>query len=72
MNAAELRALRKRLGMTREQLADALDLSIDTINNYEGARGPYQIPRVVELAIREVERASQRDTQTPGKTDIPD
>ena len=50
MTAADLRALRKRLGMTQAQLAEALDLTVGSISNYEGARGPYEIPRVVELA----------------------
>jgi transcriptional regulator with XRE-family HTH domain len=52
MTAADMRALRKRLGMTQAQLAKALDLTVGSISNYEGARGPYAIPRVVELACR--------------------
>jgi transcriptional regulator with XRE-family HTH domain len=50
MTADEFRALRKRLGMTQAQLADALDIDVSSISNYEGTRGPYKIPRVVELA----------------------
>ncbi len=51
MTADELRALRKRLGMTQAQLAAALDLSPSSISNYEGARSPaLPIPRVVALA----------------------
>jgi transcriptional regulator with XRE-family HTH domain len=51
-----MRAMRKRLGITRSQLAEALDLTVGTINNYEGARGPYAIPRVIELACEALER----------------
>jgi len=50
MTADDLRALRKRLGMTQVQLAEALDVQPSTIANYEGGRGPYEIPRMVELA----------------------
>ena len=57
MTADELRALRKRLGMTQAQLAEALDLTVGSISNYEGARGEYKIPRVVELAC---ERLAQK------------
>jgi hypothetical protein len=49
MTADDLRALRKRLGMTGAAGA-ALGLQSSTISNYEGARGTYEIPLVVELA----------------------
>ncbi len=52
MTADELRALRKHLGMTQAQLAAALDLTASSISNYEGVRGPYKIPRYIELALR--------------------
>jgi DNA-binding XRE family transcriptional regulator len=51
MTADELRALRKRLGMTQAQLAEALGKTVGSISNYEGARGPYEIPHAIELAL---------------------
>ncbi len=56
MTADDMRALRKRLGMTQAQLADALGVDVSTISNYEGARGPYKIPRRAELAVKAVAR----------------
>ncbi len=56
MTADELRALRKRLGMTQVQLAEALGLSASSISNYEGARSwGLPIPRVVVLACETLE-----------------
>jgi transcriptional regulator with XRE-family HTH domain len=52
MTADDLRALRKRLGMTQAQLAAKLDLTVRTIAYYEGGHGPYKIPRVVALACK--------------------
>jgi transcriptional regulator with XRE-family HTH domain len=60
MTADDLRALRKRLGMTQAQLAEALGLTVGTISNYEGARGPYEIPRVVELACEALAQKTRR------------
>ncbi|HUC70351.1 MAG TPA: helix-turn-helix transcriptional regulator [Stellaceae bacterium] len=48
MRPDELRSLRKRLGLTQAQLAEALDMSRDQIVRFEGGRSP--IPRVVALA----------------------
>jgi transcriptional regulator with XRE-family HTH domain len=60
MTSDDLRALRKRLGMTQAQLAAALDLQPSTISNYEGARGPYEIPHVVALACEALLQRSER------------
>jgi transcriptional regulator with XRE-family HTH domain len=60
MTADDLRALRKRLGMTQWQLAKALGITPSTISNYEGARGDYEIPRVVELACEALAQKSRR------------
>ena len=49
MTRTELRALRKRLGLTQAQLAEALDMSRDQIVRFEGGRA--KIPRVVVLAL---------------------
>jgi transcriptional regulator with XRE-family HTH domain len=62
VTAADLRALRKRLGLTQAQLAAALDLSPSTISNYEGGGRPaLPIPRVVELACQALVAKDQRD-----------
>jgi len=69
MTADDFRAFRKRLWMTRAQLAEALDLSLDTVNNYEGARGLYQIPRVIELACEALEsRLTKRHTMATAES----
>lgn len=52
MTANDIRDLRKRLGMTQEQLAEALDVSVATVQNYEGGRTSRRRPvaKVIELA----------------------
>lgn len=67
MTNEELTALRERLGMTRQQLAAALDMSISRLTDYElgytrGRKTPAAIPRTVELALAELERGT--DVQT--------
>jgi transcriptional regulator with XRE-family HTH domain len=61
MTTAEFRALRQRLGLTREQMAELLDVSPSTISNYEGAgRPPVRIPRVVAMACETLETEGTR------------
>jgi len=52
MTPAHLRAARRRLGLTQQQLADALDVHRVTVAEWERERtdGP-PIPRIVALAI---------------------
>lgn len=58
MTAAELTALRKRLGWSKVEMARRLDISVSRLRDYEAGktRGPQkrsaEIPRVVELAIK--------------------
>lgn len=52
MTRTELRALRKHLGLTQEQLAVELDMSRDAVARYESGRSA--IPRVVALACEQV------------------
>lgn len=65
MTADDMRALRKRLGMTQPQLAEALDVSASTIANYEGGRKDrlLPIPRVVELACEALLARSRKNEQ---------
>lgn len=49
MTGDELKNWRMRLGMTQGDLAKRLDISAQTISNYE--RGA-NVPRVVSMAIR--------------------
>jgi len=60
MTGAELRAARKRRGMTQAQLAVALDVSISRLHDWETGterhRGtPAPVPRLVELAVSRLE-----------------
>ena len=50
----DFRAWRKKIGMTQEQLAAALDLSRRTIGYYED--GTQLVPRVVLLAMKGLKR----------------
>ncbi len=58
MTAAELVALRERLGWSKREMARRLDISVSRLADYEAGqtRGPKPrlapIPRVVELAIK--------------------
>jgi transcriptional regulator with XRE-family HTH domain len=56
MTNTELRATRKRLGLTQAQLAAALGISVSQLHNYERGSdrrtgAPCPVPRLVELAI---------------------
>jgi len=58
MTAEELRAVRKRLGWSKREMARRLGISVSRLTDYEAGetRGPQAraalIPKVVELAIR--------------------
>jgi transcriptional regulator with XRE-family HTH domain len=54
MQGEELKRNRERLGWTQEYLAKRLDVTSMTIKRYES--GKIEIPRVVELALKEIER----------------
>jgi transcriptional regulator with XRE-family HTH domain len=54
MTPDDLRAYRKRLGITQTQLAEALGLSRRAIIRYEDGTRP--IPRPVELACETIAR----------------
>ncbi len=65
MNSDEFREARRRLGVTQQQLADALEIAIFTVKCYE--RGtwsdgrPALVPRAIELALEALEaRANLR------------
>ena len=60
MTAKEFRAWRDRMGWSQQRVADALDLSISTVKNYElgfrrGSEEAAKVPRVVEMACRLLE-----------------
>ena len=54
MTPTDLRILRARYKWTQEDLAKELDVSTQTIRNYEGGRTP--IPKVVGMAAELIER----------------
>jgi DNA-binding transcriptional regulator YiaG len=53
MTADELRDLQAALGMTNEQLADAIGVSLSTVVKWRGAQHP--IPRTAAMAIRSLQ-----------------
>jgi transcriptional regulator with XRE-family HTH domain len=64
MTAAELVALRERLGWSKRETARRLDISVSRLADYEAGqtRGPQTrpapIPRVVELALWALEHGA--------------
>lgn len=61
MTPDELIGLRRRLGMSRQQLANALGRSVSRLADYEagytrGRGNAAPIPYVVEMALAELER----------------
>lgn len=57
MTGAELRDLRSRLGLSQDQLAQALGVSRSQVVNWEQGRDrhtgrPAPVPRAIELAVR--------------------
>ena len=58
MKAENLRKIREKLDMTRAQLARALDVNERTVRRWENDET--EIPRTVELALREIERPAAR------------
>jgi transcriptional regulator with XRE-family HTH domain len=66
MSGTELKALRERLGLTQQQLADRLGMSRSQIIDYEsgtkrGTGRPAVIPKVVELALAKIEENAARE-----------
>jgi transcriptional regulator with XRE-family HTH domain len=57
MDGTELRAQRKRLGWTQTEMADALGLSLRTLQRYESAD---EVPRHIALAVRYIVEQSLR------------
>lgn len=50
MTPEQFKAAQSRLGMTNQQLADALDVSLSTIVKWRA--GAHTIPKVVDLALK--------------------
>lgn len=59
MTPAEFRAARKRLGMTVDELAEALGMTDRMMNHY--ASGAQPVPVTVALAIEALEARAQKD-----------
>jgi DNA-binding XRE family transcriptional regulator len=63
MTGAELRATRKRLGMSQASLAAELGVSVSQLHNWEwgfyrGTDRPCPVPRAIELACMTLETSS--------------
>ena len=56
MTADELKAWRKRSGMTQRSLANELGIHWRTVQEYEAGR--LRVTKLVELALQSIERAS--------------
>lgn len=54
MRPDELKRRREAMGLTQEQLARALDVTMMTVSRWE--RGVYAIPQYIELAVEALER----------------
>jgi transcriptional regulator with XRE-family HTH domain len=54
MTREDLQLKRKALGLTQEQLARELDVTVLTVSRWE--RGVYRVPRHIELAVEALER----------------
>ena len=64
MTGAELRATRKRLGMSQASLAAELGVSVSQLHNWEwgfyrGTDRPCPVPRAIELACMAIEGGNQ-------------
>lgn len=66
MDKASLKAARKRLGMTQAQLATKLGYSQNSVWNWENG---FDVPKVVELAMRALENGRTPDNPTCLDTD---
>ena len=54
MKPEDLKRRREALGLTQEQLARELEVTVMTVSRYE--RGVNPIPHVIELALEALER----------------
>jgi len=54
MTPKEVVALREKLGMTQEELAEALGMVVSTINRWEGSK--FRPSKLAVRAIRRLER----------------
>lgn len=60
MTGDELKAARKILGLTQQQLAETLGISASRIKDYErgstrGTERPAPVPRLVEIALKAIQ-----------------
>ena len=56
MTGAELQSRREALGLTQNQLADALGVTQVTIMRWETGKMEISLPRMVSLALEALER----------------
>lgn len=54
MNREDLKRRREKLGLTQEQLARELDVTVLTVSRWE--RGVYPVPKHIELAVEALEK----------------
>lgn len=59
MTKNQFKALRKKLEYSQSKLAQALGVNITTVQRYEW--GEFEIPRAVELALKQIESETRRE-----------
>jgi len=63
----QIRALRSRMGMTRREFTDLMDVSTSTVGNWEtGAHPPTHARRIALTAIDRMHRTVFTSRQLPG------
>lgn len=60
MTGSELRARRKELGLTQEQLAEYWGVPQPTISNWETGTWPIQHAKILDDALKYLERLKQK------------
>jgi transcriptional regulator with XRE-family HTH domain len=63
MTGPELRSRRLRLGRSREQVAQAVGVPVETLTDWEAGASPIRCPVAIEVVLRDGE--SERDRWNP-------
>lgn len=61
MEGSELKSKRESLGLTQTELADILDVKMNTVYRWES--GILSVPKSIELAMETVERNHKKNSK---------